>query len=128
MTDTQWVPGRAAEARDRVRDLLHSCPDALDDLALADALLVTSELVTNAQRHGGGLAGFTATLHDGHLRLVVADHSPAHPVSAPDRTAQAIGGYGWPLVRRLAARVDVLPTPGGKAIHVVLALRRTPAG
>ena len=53
------VPHNAAAARDMVTRLLNSrfCGlhgESLADVVVADALLVTSELVTNAFRHGGG--------------------------------------------------------------------------
>ncbi|MET7654945.1 MULTISPECIES: ATP-binding protein [unclassified Streptomyces] len=99
---------------------------------VVDLLLVVSELVTNALRHGGGLAGFETTpVRDG-VRVAVRDHSDeapaplcgAHSPSAGHR----VGGYGWPLIVRLAREIviDKRPTTGnacGKTINVFLPIR-----
>ncbi|WTP75971.1 ATP-binding protein [Streptomyces sp. NBC_00184] len=96
------------------------------DVVVADALLVTSELVTNAVRHGGGITGFAAELTDEGLRVEVADASPDLP-AAVDTDAGAsrvgrIGGYGWALVRRLAKQVSITVHPGGKSIIALISL------
>ncbi|MFF2580882.1 ATP-binding protein [Streptomyces goshikiensis] len=115
------APASAAAARSRVRDLLRRAGVSLDSVIAADVLLVTSELVTNAIRHGGGLAAFHIEIADDALLLSVADANPHAPVSrtgTPDRP----GGYGWPLVQRLADRVDVRSHGGGKTISAELRL------
>lgn len=132
------VPGTAGEARDLVQRALRDSfgPDADADAAdglgdtvvVADALLVTSELVTNAIRHGGGLTGFDVQLGDAHLTLHVSDASSTVPAETrvgarfdPDRPL--VGGYGWPLVCRLARDVSVRLLPGGgKCVTVTLSL------
>ncbi|MEV2248671.1 ATP-binding protein [Streptomyces sp. NPDC049970] len=122
------MPRNAASARATVTHLLASrihgpAGQGLAEVVIADALLVTSELVTNAFRHGGGLTGFTAELTDEGLLLAVADASPDAPVTSPHppRTAH-VGGYGWPLVCRLAKRVSITFHPGGKRIIALVAL------
>ncbi|MFK0203315.1 ATP-binding protein [Streptomyces lavendulae] len=114
-------PTSAAAARDRVRELLLLAGVALDSVAAADALLVTSELVTNAIRHGGGVVAFRAGVEDGVLHLSVTDASPRLP-TARTGTADQPGGYGWLLVQRLAERVECSPRPGGKTITTALRL------
>lgn len=116
------VPVRAAEARNFVHDLLHKIGSPVDDLALVDALLVTTELVTNAQRHGGGLTGFTARIVEGYLEVAVEDSSAHCPTAATPRDPGATGGYGWPLIQRLARSVDITATVTGKTIRVTLPL------
>ncbi|MFG2622788.1 ATP-binding protein [Streptomyces sp. NPDC048507] len=128
------VPRSAAQARERVRALVESCAashgaaDAVRaEEVLADVLLVTSELVTNAVRHGGGLLGFSASVCADGLRLEVTDASSALPVLLP-RTAGTvrIGGFGWPLVCRLARSVAIRQTAqGGKRIEVLVPLDAT---
>ncbi|MFE9459087.1 ATP-binding protein [Streptomyces californicus] len=127
---TRPVPANAAAARDVVMRLLTTqfCGPVSEGLAadvvVADALLVTSELVTNAVRHGGGLTGFAAELTDEGLRLTVTDASRELPVdsgAAPSRSGR-IGGYGWPLIRRLSERVTVTVQPEGKRIVAVIPL------
>ncbi|MEU8995294.1 ATP-binding protein [Streptomyces caniferus] len=116
------LPVRAAEARNYVHDLLHRTGSPVDDLALVDALLVTTELVTNAQRHGGGLTGFTAEIVDGYLELAVDDKSERRPTAPARRDPDATGGYGWPLIQRLARTIDIVVTATGKTIRVTLPL------
>ncbi|MFC8230780.1 ATP-binding protein [Streptomyces sp. NPDC057287] len=130
-TDTGRPPGvprNAAAARDVVTRLLEAQFCGLGgegpaDVVVADALLVTSELVTNAVRHGGGLTGFAAEITDDGLLLTVADASTRAPVTEKrDPGTNPVGGYGWMLVRRLAKQVSVTYLPGGKNIVALVAL------
>ncbi|WNI14461.1 ATP-binding protein [Actinacidiphila sp. ITFR-21] len=121
-------PDSAAAARIRVRGLLagHRAPPdgglPLEDRVVTDVLLVTSELVTNAIRHGGGVTGFAATVEDGFVCLVVSDASSARPTRSPAEPGRP-GGYGWPLVCLVADEVTVTPHPGGgKSISVRMRL------
>ncbi|TXS01629.1 ATP-binding protein [Streptomyces sp. col6] len=122
------IPSNPAEARDKVDSLLRTRfftgdGESRDDVVWADALLVTSELVTNAYRHGGGLTNFSAWIEGDELVMSVADRSTAPPVlrlRAPgDFTA---GGFGWPMVNRLAKRLSVVSTDTGKRIDVAVPL------
>ncbi|WP_234316111.1 MULTISPECIES: ATP-binding protein [unclassified Streptomyces] len=126
-------PRTAMQARDRVRALLESSAivrvgTAAGEAVLTDALLVASELVTNAVRHGGGLLGFDAALCAGGagLRIAVTDATSTAPPSPPARPAGAVtgqGGFGWPLIHRLARSVTIVPAAhGGKRIEVVVPL------
>ncbi|MFF9011220.1 ATP-binding protein [Streptomyces goshikiensis] len=115
------APASAAAARSRVRDLLRRAGVSLDSVTAADVLLVTSELVTNAIRHGGGLAAFHIEIADDALLLSVADASP-HPPLPRTGTPDRPGGYGWPLVQRLADHVDVRSHGSGKTISAELRL------
>lgn len=97
---------------------------------VVDLLLVVSELVTNAIRHGDGLAGFEARPTEEGLWIAVHDHSARVPRAAyAFPTTHPGGGYGWPLVARLTrdVAVDVRPQ-GGKTISALVPLRaaRTP--
>ncbi|MEU3059440.1 ATP-binding protein [Streptomyces subrutilus] len=117
------LPSTVAEARETVAALLEKSGLPLDDRTVTDALMVTSELVTNAIRHGGGLTGFHADVHDGGLSVSVADRNPAPPVTQTSPAAGfRIGGYGWPLVHSLADRVTVTPHGAGKVITATLPL------
>ncbi|MFF3017332.1 ATP-binding protein [Streptomyces sp. NPDC057939] len=118
------LPSTAADARDRVAALLRRSGLPHDADAVTDALMVTTELVTNAIRHGGGLAGFHAEVHDDALRVSVADHSHEAPVAQTSPPAGIrIGGYGWPLVRSLVDDLTVTPHPNGKQVTAYLKLR-----
>jgi anti-sigma regulatory factor (Ser/Thr protein kinase) len=67
---------------------------------LSDALLVVTELVTNALLHGHGVPVVRLAARPGRLRIEVVDGSPLLPVR---RTAGPDGGWGLGLVERLAA-------------------------
>ncbi|MFR9676981.1 ATP-binding protein [Streptomyces sp. TR06-5] len=114
-------PLTAAEARDRVTHLLgrhfgeagRASPG--DEVVVADALLVTSELATNAIRHAGGITAFRARIHRDRLIVTVSDGSDAVPrrqeLSTTGRSQP--GGYGWALTCRLARRLVVTRHHGG---------------
>ena len=97
-----------------------------DPDALGDALLVASELTTNAILHGGGVTDFHVDVAGPCLCVSVSDRSDELPVSRPPldgRGRPRSGGLGWPIVCRLAraVRVSELPT-GGKRITAEVAL------
>ncbi|MFC7896242.1 ATP-binding protein [Streptomyces sp. NPDC057381] len=104
----QWGAGRGVREEDVV-----------------DLLLVVSELVTNAIRHGEGLAGFEARPTDDGMWIAVHDHSEVVPRAAYSFPTRHRGsGYGWPLVARLARDIAVDRRPaGGKTISVLVPLR-----
>ncbi|MFE0824036.1 ATP-binding protein [Streptomyces sp. NPDC058847] len=104
----QWGAGRGVREEDVV-----------------DLLLVVSELVTNAIRHGEGLAGFEVRPTDEGMWIAVHDHSAVVPRAAYAFPTRHRGsGYGWPLVARLARDIAVDRRPeGGKTISVLVPLR-----
>lgn len=116
----------AGEARDTVRRLLddhYGVRGEPSGTEVADALLVTSELVTNANRHGGGLTAFSAHVVHGELMLQITDRSPLSPhVLEAERGTP--GGFGWALASRLCRTLYVRPLPhgGGKTIVACLPL------
>ncbi|MFF4402876.1 ATP-binding protein [Streptomyces sp. NPDC001480] len=124
------VPCRPADARRRVRcavaerceaQHLHCDTDALDD-----ALLVVSELTTNAMLHGGGITDFSVDVVGGEVRVSVSDRSDDLPVALSPVDAQGrsrVGGRGWPIVCRLSHDIDVACLPrGGKRITALVPL------
>ncbi|WP_282704141.1 ATP-binding protein [Streptomyces sp. CC219B] len=121
---------KPADARRAVeRAITERCRTAhmpCDRDAVSDALLVTSELVTNAILHGGGVTDFSVDLVEPGVRVSVSDPSDRIPVvrdSGGPRSGRRLGGRGWPIVCRLArdVRVSALPT-GGKRITAVVPL------
>lgn len=124
-------PDTAAEARDRVTRLLDlhfgrtGAELGDDSVTAADALLVTSELATNAIRHGGGITAFRARIHRDCLILTVTDGSDELPRRGriPEPDGSSLGGYGWALACRLARRVTVTRhSGGGKSVTALLPL------
>ncbi|MEV6765219.1 ATP-binding protein [Streptomyces sp. NPDC051105] len=125
-TDSRRPSLEPADARRAVRGAVarRAVPCAAE--ALNDALLVTSELTTNAILHGGGITGFDVDVDGCAVRVSVSDRSDAVPVAelapdGPDRGRP--GGRGWPIVCRLARDVEVAGLPrGGKRITAVVPL------
>ncbi|MFF0514616.1 ATP-binding protein [Streptomyces sp. NPDC004250] len=117
-----WLepPLSAATARDRVRELLLTCDPAPPSQVTDDILLVVTELVTNAGRHGGGLISFDARLVEGTITISVTDRSPVVPHTHASDRADAPGGFGWPLIQLLSDEVSVRTTAAGKTIRAVL--------
>ncbi|MFI7318152.1 ATP-binding protein [Streptomyces venezuelae] len=110
-------PRTPAAARDVVRALLRQGHNDASEMAVDDAVLVTSELVTNALRHGGGLRGFECRVRPGFVEIAVEDGSDVVPRSRPRTSLLMSGGHGWPSVCRLADDVSVTRLPeGGKCI------------
>ena len=95
-----------------------------DEDALSDALLVASELTTNAILHGGGITDFDVDVDGPAVRVSVSDRSDRLPVvrdPLDDQGRRRTGGRGWPIVCRLACDVRVSGLPsGGKRITAVV--------
>ncbi|MFF1276829.1 ATP-binding protein [Streptomyces marokkonensis] len=124
------LPSRPAEVREAVtRAVSERCRathTACDTDALADVLLVASELTTNAILHGGGVTDFRVDVSGPGVRLSVSDRSDELPVVV-ERTDQRgrsrPGGHGWPIVCRLSRDIRVSDLPaGGKCITAVVPL------
>jgi anti-sigma regulatory factor (Ser/Thr protein kinase) len=113
------LPDSAAAARGRIRALLAAevplleGESPLDERTVNDVLLITSELVTNAIQHAGGVTGFAATVEDGCLWVAVSDASDRRPVRSARAERGRPGGYGWPLICSVAEEVCVTSRPGG---------------
>jgi anti-sigma regulatory factor (Ser/Thr protein kinase) len=93
----------------------------LDHRDAEAVLLVVSELVTNAVVHGGEPIELSIEIDDHRrVRLSVADGSTEKPDVTADRTS-TVGGWGIPLVRRLAIRCGVAPRDDGRTGKTVWA-------
>jgi len=114
-----WVlaaePGSVTRARTLIAQTLHDLPDE----SLEVVLLLTSELVTNAVRHGTGPVGVSVTWGGGSVRVEVEDQSPEWPVvQAMDR--DALNGRGLILVDGLSRGWGVLAGGTGKTVWFTL--------
>ena len=117
----QPEPTAAAAARRFVRDTLLSWgvtgeADGNDEL-LDDAMLLTSELVTNAILYGHGPLELRAHTEGSALRIEVRDQEPASPpVLRSDADLTEIGGRGLQLVDTLADRWGWSAEDAGKVV------------
>jgi anti-sigma regulatory factor (Ser/Thr protein kinase) len=113
-------PAAAAEARNRVRAAIGAWAMPVDpDLAV----LLTSELVTNAIIHQAGqTVMITITCSCDQLRVDVYDSSCLMPVLV-DAPADAEAGRGLMLVATLSADWGYYRTPAGKAVYFTLAFQ-----
>jgi anti-sigma regulatory factor (Ser/Thr protein kinase) len=85
-----------------------------------DALLVVSELVTNALRHGDGKIEARVSVDRAGVALFVSDDGRDLP-AVRRGDVSASGGLGLQIVDRLASRWGVTPRADGKTVWVVLA-------
>jgi hypothetical protein len=120
-------PAAAAEARNQVRAAIRDWKVPVDpDIAI----LLTSDLVTNAITYGDGE---TLTLaircSRGHLRIDVYDQSRFRPLGM-DEPADTDAGRGLVLVAVLSTEWGSFRTPAGKAMYFTLAFPpdRLPGG
>jgi GAF domain-containing protein/anti-sigma regulatory factor (Ser/Thr protein kinase) len=101
------------QARGFVRD---RCLKAgLDEDVVDTAVLLASELVTNALRHGGGSARVDVTTGAGTVRVSVGDDDPSRPAPV-DAADDALGGRGLAILDALARRWGVDDAPLGKVV------------
>ena len=123
-------PCRPADVRGAVRRAVAGRCAAggspYDEEAVSDALLVASELTTNAILHGGGVTAFDIDVDGRAVRVSVSDRSDRVPVAKSpldERGRRRTGGRGWPIVCRLSRDVRVSDLPsGGKRITAVVPL------
>jgi anti-sigma regulatory factor (Ser/Thr protein kinase) len=94
----QGAPGQA-------RALLREHANGLDRERLDTAVLLISELVTNAVLHGTGEIRLTIDIHGDDARFSVCDEGSGTPVVRPEPGPD--GGWGLRLVGALASRWGV---------------------
>ena len=118
-------PPAAAEARGHVRAAICAWDVPVEEEV---AILLTSELVTNAIRHETGeTITLAVSCAFGQLRVDVHDTSCCLPVVV-DAPADAEAGRGLMLVATLSESWGIYRTPAGKAVYFTLALQPDLAG
>jgi anti-sigma regulatory factor (Ser/Thr protein kinase) len=117
---------QVARARTWVHEeLAERLPTQASQDVVEDAVLVVSELLTNAIRAGCDLVTVGLALDADSVRLGVSDDAPGYPVLRAV-TAKDNAGRGLPIVSTLAQEWGVeRPVPGDcrKEVWAVLALR-----
>ena len=113
-------PAAAAEARRQVRAAICAWEIPVDPDV---AILLTSELVTNAIRHEvTGIVTLSVTCSADQLRVDVYDTSRRLPMLV-DAPTDAEAGRGLMLVTTLAHEWGFYRTPAGKAVYFALAFQ-----
>ncbi|MFI8823707.1 ATP-binding protein [Streptomyces sp. NPDC053431] len=110
----------SAQARRSIRRALEPGATAAQ---VDDVLLVASELVTNAQRHAGGVTGFGLAVGRDSVTVSVSDSSRRTPRYTLPRDLRP-GGFGWPIVLHLCREVTVDVRPEGKTVRAVVPVDR----
>ena len=87
----------------------------------APAVLVVSELVTNAVEHARTAAALQLRLRPRYLYLAVFDGVRTEPVPRHNRDPEAVGGRGLHMVDVVATRWGHLPRPDGKVVWAAFA-------
>ena len=110
------VPASVSTARNFVRDVLGSVDDDVRDTAL----LLSSELVTNAILHAHTPVQLGMVV-DGEVLLVcVADRLPGHVLEPRDQSRERPGGRGLALVAALSEQWGTTSFTGGKTVWFTL--------
>ena len=114
-------PAAAAEARRQVRAAIAAWKSSVDTDV---AVLLTSELVTNAVKHSAAVTLGIRCARD-RLRVDVHDTSPLPPVLI-DVTAEDEAGRGLALVADLSTEWGFYRTLMGKVVYFTLAFQLDP--
>jgi anti-sigma regulatory factor (Ser/Thr protein kinase) len=107
-------------ARQALRQLLTSA--RVDTDTSETAVLLATELVTNAVEHGQGAAYLDANVEDRMIRLEVSDSSTVAPRPNTEVTELDERGRGLLLIDALASRWGVRPRSDGKTVWCELDL------
>jgi anti-sigma regulatory factor (Ser/Thr protein kinase) len=116
LPSTELAP---ALARRRVAVVCNGWPQSL----IEDALTMTSELVTNAVRHGRSSIVLTITASPDLLHVEVADENPNLPVSGLVPSDDGLGGRGLLIVAALSTDWGSRPSPKGRGKAVWFSLQ-----
>jgi anti-sigma regulatory factor (Ser/Thr protein kinase) len=115
--------GCVCTARGATRTYLEQCAPLLPETATGDALVLVSELVTNAVVYAPGPCCLYLVEADADLTIAVSDTSTVLP-RPRDPGRGRDGGFGWYLLRRLARQVDVyVRPPWGKTVCATMRVR-----
>ncbi|MDG6106203.1 ATP-binding protein [Dactylosporangium aurantiacum] len=82
------------------------------------AILVVSELVANAVRHGGGCLALELRAHEAQVTICAADGSAVVPRRRDDPDGDS--GRGLAIIEALSQRWGVENHQGGKRVWVLL--------
>ncbi len=127
----QPEPAAAAAARRFVRETLNSWQLPCRDDLVSDAVLLTSELVTNAVVHAGTGIQVVCRLDRASVEVSVLDRHPARMIPDPpsgSARSDRPSGRGLLLPGALSSSWGVAYAPTAKVVWFRLALRARPDG
>ncbi|WP_329439498.1 ATP-binding protein [Streptomyces sp. NBC_01426] len=117
-------PLRPDQARDAATKFLTALDPPPPESTIQNVLLLVSELVTNALRHAGAVTSLKLRADRARIQVTVEDPSPAQPRGrTPDWTG-CTGGFGWPMIQRLAQSLTIVPARPGAGKAIIAALPR----
>ena len=87
---------------------------------LEDALVIVSELASNAVRHAASGFRLAVDQADHHVRIEVADQGAGWPTPTTTAPMPTYGGMGLHLVEALADRWGATERPDGKLVWAEL--------
>ncbi len=119
----QWpaAPETVLLARRRAATLLDA-DRHVPSVTRADVLLVVSELVSNAVRHGVGPVEFGLDVGAAQVHIEVGDQGPSRPPPARKPAATSQNGRGLLIVDAIASAWGVTAHDPGKTVWADIAL------
>jgi len=113
----QWpaAPETVLLARRRAATLLDA-DRRVPSITRADVLLVVSELVSNAVRHGVGPVELELDVGPGQVHIEVGDQGPSRPPPARKPAATSQNGRGLLIVDAIASAWGVRAHDPGKTV------------
>jgi anti-sigma regulatory factor (Ser/Thr protein kinase) len=108
-------PRSVQAARAFIRSLLVGCPPDL----IAEMVLMTSELVTNAVIHAGSPVEVVVRIRRSSMRVEVWDQSPRFPELVP-LSERSHHGRGLAIVDELSDQWGVTEASPGKTVWFIL--------
>jgi anti-sigma regulatory factor (Ser/Thr protein kinase) len=118
-----WAPASVAVARQRLAADLSAA--GIFETAVGDAVLVVSELLSNAIRHARPLPGASVqvawALGDNAIEVAVSDGGAATTPARTLASVSALGGRGLGIVEYVARRWGIRSDDSGQTVWAVLA-------
>ncbi|MHA6758679.1 ATP-binding protein [Streptacidiphilus sp. PAMC 29251] len=116
----EGLTGSIGAARDYARAFFGGPHQPLAEPALGDALLVVSELVSNAVRHAPGPCTLSLSQDEKQVTIAVSDGVAALPVPRTADLVGGTGGFGWHLLRTLTRHLRITARADGKTITAIV--------
>ncbi|WP_426404614.1 ATP-binding protein [Streptomyces sp. R-07] len=116
LAERDGVVRECRELTQRALSAWFGCAGRPGQVAVEDALLLVSEVVTNALTHGGVPYELRLDRAGGRLWVQVSDTSPVRPRPHGPHHAGRPSGHGLYLLERLSAGWGWVPRGSGKTV------------